>query len=78
MSFTRQLQVWEEVGSQVWENEDRTVPKPAYQAFLEHRAILLRERGLPGNEPLAPQNLYNYTGFLDIKSKYQACSIAFT
>jgi dual specificity phosphatase 12 len=56
-NFTRQLQVWEEVGFQVWENEDRTVPKPAYKAFLEHRAVLLRKRGLTGNEPLAPQNL---------------------
>ncbi|KAJ5124024.1 dual specificity phosphatase Yvh1 [Penicillium bovifimosum] len=55
-NFTRQLQVWE-VRYQVWENEDRTIPKPAYKAFLEHRAVLLRKRGLTGNEPLAPQNL---------------------
>lgn len=56
-NFTRQLQVWEEVRYQVWENEDRTVPKPAYKAFLERRAVLLEKRGLTGNEPLAPQNL---------------------
>ncbi|RAL17086.1 dual specificity protein phosphatase family protein [Aspergillus homomorphus CBS 101889] len=56
-NFTRQLQVWEEVGFQVWEDEDRTVPKPAYKAFLEIRDVLLRKRGLTGNEPLAPQSL---------------------
>ncbi|KAJ5332790.1 Dual specificity protein phosphatase 1B [Penicillium brevicompactum] len=48
-NLTRQLQVWED--------EDRTVPKPAYKAFLEDRDVLLRERGLTGNEPLAPLNL---------------------
>lgn len=56
-NFTRQLQVWEEVRYQVWENEDRTVPKPAYKEFLEHRTVLLGKRGLTGNELLAPQNL---------------------
>jgi hypothetical protein len=56
-NLTRQLQVWEEVGYQVWENEDRTVPKAPYKAFLEDRAALLEKRGLTGNEPLAPQNL---------------------
>ena len=56
-NLTRQLQVWEEVGYQVWENEDRTVPKAPYKAFLEDRAALLDKRGLTGNEPLVPQNL---------------------
>ncbi|CAG8368453.1 unnamed protein product [Penicillium salamii] len=56
-NLTRQLQVWEECRFQVWENEDRTVPKPAYKAFLEDRADLLREKGLTGNEPLAPLTL---------------------
>ncbi|CAG8025840.1 unnamed protein product [Penicillium nalgiovense] len=40
-NFTRQLQVWEKVGYQVWENKDQTVPKPAYKAFLDDRAALL-------------------------------------
>lgn len=53
-NLMRQLQVWEEVGFQVWKEEDRIVPKPAYKAFLEDRDVLLRERGLTGNEPLAP------------------------
>ncbi|KAJ0425069.1 dual specificity phosphatase [Aspergillus carlsbadensis] len=56
-NLTRQLQVWEEVGFQVWEDAERTVPKPAYRAFLEHREGLLRERGLTENEPLALLNL---------------------
>jgi dual specificity phosphatase 12 len=55
--LTRQTQVQKEVGFQVWENEDRTVPKPAYKAFLEHRDVLLRKRGLTGIEPLASQSL---------------------
>lgn len=28
-NFTRQLQVWEEVGYKIWEKEEKTVPKPA-------------------------------------------------
>lgn len=56
-NFTRQLQVWEEVGYQVWENEDRTIPKAPYKAFLEDRAALLKKKGLTGNEPLAPLTL---------------------
>lgn len=56
-NFTRQLQVWEEVGYQVWEDEEKTVPKLAYKAFLEDRAALLKEKGLTGNEPLGPLTL---------------------
>ncbi|KAK2754663.1 hypothetical protein FQN54_006796 [Arachnomyces sp. PD_36] len=56
-NFTRQLEVWEQVGYQVWEDEKRTIPKAPYQAFLNDRAALLKRKGLTGNEPLAPQNL---------------------
>ncbi|KAJ5950397.1 dual specificity phosphatase Yvh1 [Penicillium vulpinum] len=56
-NLTRQLEVWEETGYQVWENEDRTIPKAPYKVFLEDRAALLKKKGLTGNEPLAPQNL---------------------
>ena len=56
-NFTRQLQVWEDVGYQVWENEERTVAKAPYQVFLNDRAALLEKKGLTGNELLAPQNL---------------------
>lgn len=57
LNLTRQLQVWEEVGYRVWENEDRTVPKVPYKAFLEDRTALLDKKGLTGNEPRATQNL---------------------
>ncbi|GAD95515.1 dual specificity phosphatase Yvh1, putative [Paecilomyces variotii No. 5] len=56
-NFMRQLQVWEEVGYDIWEDEQKTVPKAAYQAFLADRAALLKEKGLAGNEPLAPLHL---------------------
>lgn len=56
-NLTRQLQVWEQVRYQVWENDEKTVPKAPYQAFLDDRAALLKEKGLTGHEPLAPQNL---------------------
>ncbi|KXG54350.1 Protein-tyrosine/Dual-specificity phosphatase [Penicillium griseofulvum] len=56
-NFTRQVQVWEEVGYQIWEDEDRAIPKAPYKAFLEDRAALLENLGLTGNEPLAPLSL---------------------
>ncbi|KAB8259792.1 hypothetical protein BDV32DRAFT_123783 [Aspergillus pseudonomiae] len=51
-NFTRQLEIWEEVGYQVWEDEERTIPKAPYQAFLDGRAALLKKLGLTGDEPL--------------------------
>lgn len=57
-NLSRQLQVWEDVGYQVWENEERTVAKGPYQEFLNDRTALLERKGLTGNEPLAPLNLY--------------------
>lgn len=56
-NLTRQLQVWEQVRYQVWEDEERTVPKAPYQAFLDDRVVLLKKKGLTGNEPLAPLSL---------------------
>ncbi|GFF42317.1 dual specificity protein phosphatase 5 [Aspergillus lentulus] len=56
-NFTRQLEVWEQTGYEVWDNKERTVPKAPYQAFLEDRAALLKRKGLTGNEPLVPLNL---------------------
>jgi dual specificity phosphatase 12 len=56
-NFTRQLQVWEEVGYQIWEDEDRAIPKAPYKAFMEDRAALLENPGLTCNEPLAPLSL---------------------
>ena len=56
-NLIRQLQVWEQVGYQVWEDEERTVPKAPYQEFLDYREALLRKKGLTGNEPFAPLSL---------------------
>ncbi|KAJ5120381.1 dual specificity phosphatase Yvh1 [Penicillium bovifimosum] len=53
-NFTRQLQIWEEVGYQVWEDEDKTVPTAPYKAYLKDRRALLDKKGLTGDEPLAP------------------------
>ncbi|KAH8430559.1 uncharacterized protein LDX57_008223 [Aspergillus melleus] len=53
-NLTRQIQVWEETRYEVWEDEYRTVPKAPYKAFLEHRAAVLKSKGLTGDEPLAP------------------------
>ena len=35
--MTRQLEIWEEVGYQVWEDEDKTVPKAPYKAKMDDR-----------------------------------------
>ncbi|KAF2477154.1 dual specificity phosphatase, partial [Lindgomyces ingoldianus] len=56
-NLTRQLQVWEQVGYHVWENDEKTVPKAPYQAFLDDRAALLKEKGCTGDEPLALKTL---------------------
>ncbi|KAL1849045.1 hypothetical protein Plec18170_007704 [Paecilomyces lecythidis] len=56
-NFIRQLQVWEQVGYQIWEDVEKMVPKTPYQAFLADRAALLKKKGLTGNEPLAPLTL---------------------
>ena len=56
-NLIRQLQVWEQMGYQVWEDEERTVPKAPYQEFLDYREALLRKKGLTGNEPFAPLSL---------------------
>ncbi|KAF2021996.1 phosphatases II [Aaosphaeria arxii CBS 175.79] len=40
-NLARQLQIWEEVGYNVWEDEKRTIPKAPYQEYLDDRARLL-------------------------------------
>ena len=47
-NFIRQLQVWEEVGYEVWENAEKSVAKAPYQAFLDDRAALLKKKGSLG------------------------------
>ncbi|KAF4974176.1 hypothetical protein FZEAL_8881 [Fusarium zealandicum] len=53
-NFLDQLQVWEAVGYQVWEDKEGRVPKAPYQGYLGRRAVRLVARGLTGNEPILP------------------------
>ncbi|KAJ5100226.1 hypothetical protein N7456_006278 [Penicillium angulare] len=58
-NFTRQLQIWDDVGYEIWEDEEKTVPKAPYKIYLEDRADfrVLKRKGLTGNESLAPLSL---------------------
>ena len=56
-NFMEQLKVWEEVGYEIWEDAERTVPKPAYAEYLCGRAERLKKKGLTGDEPIGIQNL---------------------
>ncbi|KAF3928614.1 hypothetical protein AA313_de0204485 [Arthrobotrys entomopaga] len=52
-NFREQLQVWEAVEYKIWEEGyEGQVPKPEYRAFLERRAVRLKEAGLTGDEPV--------------------------
>lgn len=56
-NFMNQLEVWEQVEYEPWEDEDKMIPKAPYKAFLEARAAQLKLEGLTGNEPIRPLNL---------------------
>jgi dual specificity phosphatase 12 len=56
-NFMVQLKVWEKVGYQIWEDEEKRIPKPEYNAFLERRAVELKAKGLTGDELHYPLNL---------------------
>lgn len=56
-NFIEQLKVWEEVGYEIWEDAERTVPKPAYAEYLRGRAERLKKKGLTGDEPIGIPNL---------------------
>lgn len=56
-NFMAQLEVWEQVRYQIWEDAEKRVPKAPYAAYREKRAALLKEKGLTGNEPIGPINL---------------------
>lgn len=48
LNITNQLRVWEGVGYEVWEDEERTIPKAPNKAFLEqschgHRFLRILE-----------------------------------
>ena len=40
-NFVKQLQIWEQVGYEIWEDSETKVPKAAYQAYLIERAAIL-------------------------------------
>lgn len=56
-NFVAQLEVWEQLRYHIWEDEAKTVPKPAYGDFLARRLLLCKAKGLNGNEPDSPQSL---------------------
>jgi dual specificity phosphatase 12 len=56
-NFMRQLGIWEQVGYQIWEDSERKKPKAQYQAYLNDRAIILKSKGLTGDEPIGIQSL---------------------
>ena len=51
-NFMEQLRVWEAVRYEIWVDEVRKIPKPAYAAYLTQRAARLEKAGLTGNEPV--------------------------
>jgi dual specificity phosphatase 12 len=53
-NFVKQLQIWEQVGYEIWEDSEAKVPKAAYQAYLNERAAILMTKGLTGDEPIEP------------------------
>ncbi|KAM3455743.1 hypothetical protein MY3296_002161 [Beauveria thailandica] len=55
-NFMDQLRVWWAVGFQIWQDGDKTVPKDEYQAYLDRRAVRLKDLGLTGDEPIEMQN----------------------
>ncbi|DAA77096.1 TPA_exp: Uncharacterized protein A8136_6862 [Trichophyton benhamiae CBS 112371] len=55
--FMDQLEVWEQVQYQPWEDKEKTIPKAPYKAYLERRAVLLKEKGLTGDELPGMQTL---------------------
>lgn len=56
-NFMDQLEVWEKVGYEIWEDpEERKIPKEPYRLYLE-RAAVLKAKGLTGDEPIRPLSL---------------------
>jgi len=53
-NFVKQLQIWEQVGHEIWEDSETKVPKAEYQAYLNERAAILMAKGLTGDEPIEP------------------------
>jgi dual specificity phosphatase 12 len=53
-NFMDQLQVWQAVEYQLWEDNQKRIPKAPYQSYLDGRAVRLAAKGLTGNEPIVP------------------------
>ncbi|KAF2178255.1 dual specificity phosphatase, partial [Zopfia rhizophila CBS 207.26] len=41
-NLVRQLRIWEQVGYNVWEDDEKRIPKAPYQAYLDARAVQMR------------------------------------
>ncbi|CZR35054.1 uncharacterized protein FPRO_00824 [Fusarium proliferatum ET1] len=54
VNFMDQLQVWQAVEYQLWEDNQKRIPKAPYQSYLDGRAVRLAAKGLTGNEPIVP------------------------
>ncbi|KAL4939690.1 hypothetical protein BDV06DRAFT_230898 [Aspergillus oleicola] len=54
-NFIRQLQIWGLMKYQIWQDEEKTVPKPLYREYLDDRALFLKCNGVMEKEPLAAQ-----------------------
>ncbi len=53
-NFKDQLHVWEQVEYEIWEDQERKIPKVPYAAFLKKRTERLVGLGLTGDEPIVP------------------------
>ncbi|KAG7288125.1 hypothetical protein NEMBOFW57_007648 [Staphylotrichum longicolle] len=73
-NFMEQLRVWDEVGYNPWQDEERTVPKEPYRVYLEGRAARLKAKGLTGNEPTWPQQLTGKKVVLDSSDEHRPVS----
>jgi dual specificity phosphatase 12 len=56
-TFMKQLQVWEKIEFDIWEDSKKEIPKAYYRAYLDERAVILKSKGLTGHESIALVNL---------------------
>ncbi|ELR06223.1 hypothetical protein VC83_02384 [Pseudogymnoascus destructans] len=71
-NFMAQLEIWEKVGYDVWEDEAGEVPKPEYAAYIAQRAAYLKARGLTGDEGKRPWTFVIY------KSRFSIIPFSYT
>lgn len=53
-NFIDQLDIWQAVDYQPWEDNEKKRPKSQYQKYLDKRNAKLAAKGLTGNEPIVP------------------------